>query len=155
MQGILSGASQTFTNFNPYPVYTNRILIQHGINLGIAGFYSAPLAIAAMAFNSEYAPFVALVPYLVDWGYFIAVDLPHLGTIVGEAQTYIISVGLICVALFRYNNSDQGEWETLQVNVFVGLGAALITAGIVNIIIKQIFGGWPSPILMDGTQKTW
>ena len=63
-----------------YPVHTNRIFIQHGLNLAIAGLFS-DLAIGGLVLNWEAAPMIALVPFLVDVGYFTAVDLPHLGSI--------------------------------------------------------------------------
>ena len=63
-----------------YPVHTNRIFIQHGLNLGIAGLFSH-LSIVGMVLNWEAAPMIALVPFLLDVSYFIAIDLPHLGSI--------------------------------------------------------------------------
>merc|ERR1719198_2860424 len=47
-----------------YPIHTNRIFIQHGINLGIAGLFSH-LAIPAMWMGWEAAPVIAMVPYLL------------------------------------------------------------------------------------------
>ena len=31
--------------------------------------------------------------YFVDWGYFLAVDVPGLGAASAQAQTYIVSIG--------------------------------------------------------------
>ena len=109
--GAMAGlAGESSTNFatQTYPADTSRIYIQHGINLGIAGFF-ADLAIVALILNWDAAPYIALLPFLVDVGYFIAIDLPHFGSIIGVAQTYIISVGFICVSAFTYLQSDQGE----------------------------------------------
>ena len=66
------------------PVHTGRVYIQHGLNLGLAGFF-AHMAIVGMIFNFEAAPLIAFVPYLVDVAYFIAFDLPHLGPLFAEA----------------------------------------------------------------------
>merc|ERR1711998_203775 len=96
-----------------YPVHTNRVFIQHGINLGIAGLM-AHLAIPAMWMGWEAAPVIALVPFLADVGYFIAFDLTHLGAIYAQAQTYIISVGIICTALYTYYTSSQGRGPSLR-----------------------------------------
>ena len=63
---------------------TNRIFIQHGINLAIVGI-SAHLVIPAMWMKWEAAPALALIPYLFDWGYFVAIDLPGLGEPLGDA----------------------------------------------------------------------
>ena len=133
-----------------YPVHTNRIFIQHGINLGIAGLFSH-LAIPAMLMKWEAAPVIAMVPYLVDWGYFIAFDLPHLGSVPAQAQTYIISVGLICTALYTYYTSSQGSWDMLYATPFILQGFALFSAGIVNLVVKEVAGGWGPPILADGS----
>ena len=79
MAGIFGSSGIDYTAYT-YPVHTNRIFIQHGINLGIAGLF-ADIAIVALIFNMEAAPLIAFVPFLVDVGYFIAVDLPHLGSV--------------------------------------------------------------------------
>ena len=79
MEGIAMESGVKYTAYD-YPVHTNRIFIQHGMNLGIAGFFSH-LAIVGLIFNWETAPLIALVPFLVDVGYFTAIDLPHLGSI--------------------------------------------------------------------------
>ena len=104
MKGIAGSSTVDYSSYT-YPIHTSRIFIQHGINLGVAGFFSH-YAILAMMFNWEAAPVIAFVPFLVDVGYFTAIDLPHLGSIPAEAQTYIISVGIICTAVFTYLNSS-------------------------------------------------
>ena len=67
-----------------YPKHTNRIYIQHGFNLGLAGLFS-DIAIIMMMFNSPAAPIVAFVPFLVDCAYFTAFDLNHLGGAIAQA----------------------------------------------------------------------
>jgi|ERR1711924_283345 len=71
-----------YSGFN-YPQDTNRIIIQHGINLGVAGLF-ANVAVFAMSQNWESMAFIAWVPFLVDVGYFIAIDLAHLGSWMAE-----------------------------------------------------------------------
>ena len=132
-----------------YPVHTNRIFIQHGLNLAIAGLFS-DLAIGGLVLNWEAAPMIALVAFLVDVAYFIAFDLPHLGPIPAEAQTYIISLGLICSAVFTYLNSSKGSWDLLEMIPYVVSGIALPTAALLNRAFK-LAGGWGSPIIMDGS----
>jgi hypothetical protein len=80
MAGIFGSSGIDYTAYT-YPVHTNRVFIQHGINLGIAGLF-ADIAIVALIFNMEAAPLIAFVPFLVDVGYFTAVDLPHLGSVI-------------------------------------------------------------------------
>jgi hypothetical protein len=135
-----------------YPTHTNRVFIQHGINLGIAGFF-ADLTIPAMMFGWESAIWIAFVPFLVDVGYFIAADLPELGSIPAAAQTYIVSIGIICTSIYTYRNSTQGSWDLLMMVPGVAAGILLINAGIVNLVVWHFFGGWSAPILNDGTGK--
>ena len=78
--GGITGSSGIDYEAYEYPVHTNRIFIQHGLNLAIAGLFS-DLAIGGLVLNWEAAPMIALVPFLVDVGYFTAIDLPHLGSI--------------------------------------------------------------------------
>ena len=79
MGGITAATGIDYEAYE-YPVHTNRIFIQHGLNLAIAGLFS-DLAIGGLVLNWEAAPMIALVPFLVDVGYFTAIDLPHLGSI--------------------------------------------------------------------------
>ena len=111
----------------------------------------AHYAILAMVMNSDQAPIIAMVPFIVDIWYFIAVDIPYLGNPVAEAQTYIISVGLICTALFTYLNSSKGSWDLLWMIPFVTAGTGLILAGFVNLFVQYVLGGWGSPVIMDGS----
>ena len=76
-------------------------MIQHGMNLWIAGLF-ADLAILALILNWEAAPVIALLPFLIDVAYFTGFDIPQLGGAIGQAQTYIVSVGIICSAVFTY-----------------------------------------------------
>lgn len=135
-----------------YPIHTSRVLVQHGGNLGMGGLFSH-YAILAMIQNSDQAPMIAMVPFIVDIWYFIAVDVPHLGkgNPVAEAQTYIISVGLICTALFTYLNSSKGSWDLMNMIPFVTAGTGLILAGLVNLFVNYVLGGWGSPVIMDGS----
>ena len=100
MEGIASATGISYSSYD-YPVHTSRLVIQHGINLFIAGIFS-DLAIVALMLNWESASFIALLPFLIDVAYFTAFDLPLLGGAIGQAQTYIVSVGIICSAVFTY-----------------------------------------------------
>ena len=134
-----------------YPKHTNRVFIQHGLNLAFAGLF-ADFAIGALMFNSSAAPFFVLVPWLFDVGYFVAMDLPHFGSVMAQTQTYIISTALICSAFFTYLNSGRGDWDLFYMVPFVALGVGLISAAILNSIVKFTVGGWEgTPLLMDGS----
>jgi hypothetical protein len=79
MTGIFGATGIDYSAYE-YPVHVNRVFIQHGINLGIAGVF-ADMAIVALIFNWETASLIAFVPFLLDIAYFIGIDLPHLGSI--------------------------------------------------------------------------
>ena len=81
MPNIFGGSTVDYSAFT-YPTHVNRVFIQHGINLFIAGLF-ADLAIPAMMMGWESAIWLTFVPYLVDIGYFTAIDLPELGSVVG------------------------------------------------------------------------
>jgi hypothetical protein len=100
MSGIASATGISYSSYD-YPVHTSRLAIQHGINLWVAGLF-AHLTIVAMVLNWEAAPVIALLPFLIDVGYFVGFDLPLLGAAIGQAQTYIVSTGIICLSIFTY-----------------------------------------------------
>ena len=83
-----------------FPKYSNRVLLQHGLNLFWAGAWSIMLCYF-MVHPTRAVWLLGLVPYLFDVGYFIAIDLNEgaiLGGKMGEAQTFIVSTGLFCAA---------------------------------------------------------
>ena len=59
----------------------------------------------------------------------------------------------MCTAVYTYLNSSQGEWDLLVMIPYIVVGNALILAGILNILVKLIAGGWGSPILMDDSMN--
>lgn len=111
-----------------FPRYTNRVLLQHGINLGWAGLWSCALVYGVLMKEPPRNLFLfGLVPYLLDWGYFIGLDLVKLGNGVGEAQTFIISTALACTALLVNEKHGVSDNELAITLVLPGLlaGAAL------------------------------
>ena len=106
MEGIFGATGIDYGAYE-YPVHVNRVFIQHGMNLGIDGLIS-DMAIVALIFNWKTAPLIAFIPFIMDVANFIAVDLPGIRRGFASAQTFVISVGLICSALFRYQNSSKG-----------------------------------------------
>jgi hypothetical protein len=121
------------------------------MNLGIAAIF-AQLAIVFMIFNSDAAKVIALVPLLVDIGYFVAADLPELGAISSQVQTYIISIAMICVATFTFRNSDMGAWYLLTSIPFWTMATGLFSAGILNKIAWALFEEeWKDLVIHDGS----
>jgi len=57
---------------------------------------------------------LALVPWLADWGYFMAIDVQELGGIIPQAQTYIVTVGCICAALVSAEKNGTDEVNALN-----------------------------------------
>lgn len=78
-----------------WPKWTGRPLFQHGWNLGWSGVWSF-LCVQWILTPNEMLPILALVPWLSDWGYFMAIDIPELGGVVPQAQTFIITIACIC-----------------------------------------------------------
>ena len=81
----------------PYPKFINRLGIQHGFNLFYTGVWALCLLVPLFG-GWRTAWGWGLHPYLCDWGYFIGVDWVHVGLPSGEAQTFIVSIGLFCSA---------------------------------------------------------
>jgi len=122
--------------WNPMNV---RILIQHAFNLFTVGLYSVALAILMVASLNRNAWYLGLWPFVLDVGYFVAIDLVHFGPPPGEAQTLIISVAQICAAL-AVRHKFHVEAAELFVTLIVP--AALILAAVVNKGL-QVFGRAP------------
>lgn len=106
-----SGVKQAYeAGRGKWPVLSERIMIQHGWNLGVAGFWSFFAAYMAVNVASyPYAFFIGLIPVLCDIGYFVAVDLPCLGDVPGQAQTYIVSIAAAALTYsvkLHHNTSD-------------------------------------------------
>ena len=76
----------------------NRILLQHGMNLGFVGVQAVIAAVAVLK-GWRFNWLIALPALWFDVGYFVAIDIPALGGTFGEAQTYIVNCGLIMCAL--------------------------------------------------------
>jgi len=131
--GASSGLKQAYEvarQGNKWPVLPERLMIQHGLNIGVAGcwsFYAAYMAVNITSF--PYAFLIGLIPVLADIAYFIAVDIPHLGDAASEAQTYIVSIAhatLIYSLKVQHNTSD----TTFLLQLLPALG--LFFAGIIS-----------------------
>ena len=84
-----------FGKIKKWPKWTGRTLFQHAWNLGWAGGFSMLCAYLVRNDPVRYLPVLALVPWLADWGYFMATDIPELGGVVAQAQTYIVSAACV------------------------------------------------------------
>ena len=84
-------------NTKRYPIFANRLGIQHGWNLFYVGVWSM-LCLIPILTKDRHAWFWGLHQYLFDWGYFMAIDWVHRGGAFGAAQTFIVSIGLFCRA---------------------------------------------------------
>ena len=69
---VTSASGIDYPAYDEYPIHTNRIFIQHGLNLAIAALF-AHLAIGGLVLNWEAAPMIAFFPFLVEVGYFVAI----------------------------------------------------------------------------------
>ena len=85
---------------------SNRILLQHAMNLGLVGV-NALVGAYAIYHNFRYSWLICFPAFWFDIGYFTAIDYLKLGTIIGEVQTFIVSIGMICAMLYtkaKYGN---------------------------------------------------
>jgi len=91
-------ARYTKENLTRLPL-SGRILLQHGLNLGWCGFISCftPLVMDSVVFN-RFAFWFALPCLLADWSYWVALDLTDTIGPVGQAQTFVVSTGMLCIA---------------------------------------------------------
>lgn len=121
-----------------YPNWIGRPLFQHAFNLGWAGLFSYYCSYLVMQTTvNPMLPVVSLVPWLADWGYFMAIDLPELGGAMAQAQTYIISTACICGALVT---AEQQDTTSGSLAMQVGGFSTLIVAAIVNKLTWKL--GW-------------
>ena len=122
-----------------WPKYAGRVLMQHALNLGVAGVWAclAP-ALIASAVWSRFLWIYALIPYLLDMAYWITLDVPELVGIPGQLQTYIVSAGLFCFAFsvnYRFDDtsSEPGDFDKWAMYIvpciLFGLG-----------LVQKIFG---------------
>ena len=117
----------------------NRLLLQHGLNLGFAGLWSFLVAYvvyrqdASMAGLYRYSWLLSSVVLMVDWGYFIAVDIPSLGEAMGEAQTFICSIGSV---LITYDVYKKGKISSGEARLCYAASLCLTVAGTVNLALK-------------------
>mmetsp|Transcript_15668 Transcript_15668/g.47385 ORF Transcript_15668/g.47385 Transcript_15668/m.47385 type:complete len:190 (+) Transcript_15668:44-613(+) len=118
--------AKKLTAVNPMTV---RILIQHAFNLFTVGLFSIALAVLVVAQLNRMAWYLGLWPFVLDVGYFIAIDLVAYGPPPGEAQTVIISVGQICAALAVNKKFNVGAVEYF---ITLIVPACLILAAVVN-----------------------
>ena len=137
--GMTPGLKKEFLD-TTFPKYTNRLFIQHGLNLGWAGLWSFLVAYVVYYQESatsglhRYVWLLSVVVLLFDWGYLIAVDIPSLGEPPGEAQTFICSIGS---ALVTYDAMKQGKVPTGEAYKCMAFSLLLALAGVANQVAEQ------------------
>ena len=133
---VMGGASEALKEGflkTKWPTMANRILLQHGMNLGWLGGWS--FMVAYLAFSqkplSRYI-WLLTVPILVaDFAYLVAVDTHKLGEPPGEAQTFICSIGS---ALLVYDLYAQGEIDGAECAKCCCASLLLAAAGLANVV---------------------
>uniref|UniRef100_A0A0G4F710 Uncharacterized protein n=1 Tax=Chromera velia CCMP2878 TaxID=1169474 RepID=A0A0G4F710_9ALVE len=113
-----------------------RILIQHGFNLFFVGIWSLLDCYFVLQLN-RWSFFLSLWPWMADVAYFIAIDLKHYGSVVAEAQTYIISTALVCTAFLM---KEKFEVSPVEFYVCAAAPCGLILAAIVNKVVACVHG---------------
>jgi hypothetical protein len=107
----LMPASDTDYSLETYPVDTERIILQHGINQVTAGAFSF-IAMWAVLDQWAQAPLFVLVPLLYDVGFFTAVEIPGYATPFQMAQAWAIATAMGTSSFWTWwNNSGyNAEW---------------------------------------------
>ena len=109
MSALSEDEAGAFTH-TKYPRFSERVYIQHGWNLFYVGIWSLACIYPLVAGN-RYAWWFGLHQYFFDWGYFMDIDWVFRGGAMGQAQTFIVSGGLICAALSVGENFDVSATE--------------------------------------------
>ena len=125
-----------------YPKWIGRPLFQHAFNLGWFGCFSYYCAYLLAQSSkgekiSDMFPVLSLIPWLADWGYFMAIDLPELGGVPAQAQTYIVTIACICGAVVT---AEQHGTSPNVLMMQIGGFSTLALAAIVNKISWKM--GW-------------
>jgi len=123
-----------------HPRMSGKILWQHGFNLGWSGVWCGVLCPIYIANHNREAWVMTMVPYLIDWGYFVAFDWFKLGGVIAQAQTYIVSIGSILTAVSVNKHHVLGDTEFIamvtipSLLMFFGI---LEKLGITDVILKS------------------
>ena len=125
-----------------YPFLLNRVYMQHAINLFFVGL-QATIACVGIATQQRWVLVACLPPFCFDIGYFVAMDLPAIGGIMGECQTYIVSTAVLLAALDLKANpthsADLGDVEW----IFAVVCACLFIVVAASRKIGELTGMWP------------
>ena len=125
-----------------YPYLLNRVFLQHAINLFFVGL-QATIACVGIATQQRWVLVACLPPFCFDIGYFVAMDLPAIGGIMGECQTYIVSTAVLLAALDLKANpthsADVGDVEWIVAVVCACL--FIVVAAFRK--IGELTGKWP------------
>lgn len=134
IMGAATEAIKTEFMTAKWPAYTNRVLLQHGINLGWIGVWSCGCCYAIIH-PTRAMWCLCLAPWLFDVGYFVGFDMADvtLGEFMGELQTFIVSVGLACAAKI---SADTFKVSATEKTFTLAVPALLFAAGAANMLGK-------------------
>jgi hypothetical protein len=133
MSGMKEDEKASFTS-RTYAIFANRLGIQHGWNLFYVGVWSISCAVPLLG-GWRTAWGWGMHQYLFDWGYFAAIDWVETGNGIGEAQTFIVSIGLFCSALsVKHVHGDDVSTVELVVTLFIP--CILFVAGLFNKFVR-------------------
>merc|ERR1711934_899535 len=82
---------------------------------------------------------LGLAPFFADIGYWIHYDWFELGGIVGELQTYIISVALLCAAV---SHTQPGKTPFVSADYMFGIPLCFMAIAL-SVKILQMVDLWP------------
>jgi hypothetical protein len=123
-------------NGEGWPFLSNRVAIQHAMNLFFVG---AECLIGAIAvyYNTRFAWLLALPAFLFDIGYFVAMDYQELGGPMGEAQTFIVSLGMIFAGLQTIDEFDDNMTQGEKV-MYLLLPILFLSVAVLNKVLHIV-----------------
>jgi len=137
MDAMPDSLKEKYEAFPAVPPYTMRVMIQHGLNLGWCGILSlATTMFMADSYMNRFAGLLCIVPWFADMCYWISLDVPEVVGPIGQAQTYIVSVGTIFINIGvneRYKKMPGGAAPSdAEFGIMIFLPCLLIGVGIIQ-----------------------
>jgi len=91
-----------------WPNQSNRVVLQHGINIGWIGLWSIVMCVMI-----HYPPrmlwMLCMPLWLWSFAYWVSIDIPAVGGYLGEVQTYVCALGVLCAAIVAKNTYGSSQ----------------------------------------------
>mmetsp|Transcript_14182 Transcript_14182/g.23600 ORF Transcript_14182/g.23600 Transcript_14182/m.23600 type:complete len:224 (+) Transcript_14182:66-737(+) len=118
------------------PPMMMRVMIQHSLNLGWIGSIALLVPVLmASPFWHRFTFMFALPTILADVCYWVSLDVPELVGPAGQAQTYIVSIGMFTIGygiMERWEDIPDFAPEAFERYLMFGLPCLLFGLGVVQ-----------------------